>query len=79
MTASSGLQGDVTGNMFSGNVAQNGKGASVFRTVSTGSVGGQQGLVDDADVRPAPFAGLGGFTLLALQGLVADPEMSHHP
>ena len=48
-----GWQGDITGNTFSGNACQGGRGGSVFRTVSSGSVGSDQGLQDemDADVR----------------------------
>lgn len=46
-------QGDITGNTFGGNACQGGRGGSVFRTVSSGSVGSDQGLQDemDADVR----------------------------
>ena len=46
-------QGDIAGNTFGGNTCQGGRGGSVFRTVSSGSVGSDQGLQDemDADVR----------------------------
>ena len=46
-------QGDIMGNTFGGNTCQGGRGGSVFRTVSSGSVGSDQGLQDemDADVR----------------------------
>ncbi|KAK9839270.1 hypothetical protein WJX81_004900 [Elliptochloris bilobata] len=44
------VQGDITGNMFADNACEGGKGATVFRTVSSGSLGTDQGLNADSDV-----------------------------
>ena len=48
-------QGDIAGNTFADNACAGGKGAALFRTVSSGALGADQGLNPDTDVR-APLA-----------------------
>ena len=44
-------QGDLAGNTFADNACAGGKGATLFRTVSSGTLGPDQGLNPDTDVR----------------------------